>query len=145
MHRRMRRWLVRGLIALFVISVLRTVLISVLPLLRPARASARLKAMADETNRYLPAMIGTEMELTRVFGAEGMLTEELRLVHYTGTVEAFRRQVPAMRPQMIAMACGDGKVRNEFLAQGIGVRYHITAADRSHLATVQVLPSDCPR
>jgi len=140
-----RRWLARGLIALFALGAIRTVVVSVLPILRPYRSSARLKQMADEMNRLLPAMVGTEMELTRVMGSEGMLTEELRLVHYTGTVAAFQRQVPAMRPQMIAIACADRTLRDQFLLREIGVRYNITAADHTHLATVQVLPSDCRR
>ena len=137
-----RRWL-RILIALAALAVIREGITFLMARRRPVSSSTSLKDVAAEVNRLLPAMIGTEIQLVHTMAAEGRFVYDLRLVHYSGTSQAYQAEVPGIRRTMLQTACENPTAKNELLGRGITLRYNVAASDGHRLATFEIRPADC--
>jgi hypothetical protein len=107
------------------------------------RSLESLRRVAAELNHSVPVMIDKETELLTTAGAEGMLIYNYRLVRYSLSQLDPNRFATRIKPGLIRNACNRAETREEFLNQEITLRYAYFDKDQQHIATVDVLPTDC--
>ena len=109
----------------------------------PPRSEKRLSRIAAEVNRSVPVMIDKETELTAVEGHEGMLIYKYRLVPYSVRQLDHQKFAAGAKQKVAQGACNAPETREDFLKQGVTLRYSYFDKDKQHIATVDVTPSDC--
>ena len=107
------------------------------------RSQERLSKIAAEINRSVPAMIDNETELTVVEGHEGMLIYKYRLVPYSVRQLDHEKFAAGAKQKVAQGACNAPETREDFLKQGVTLRYSYFDKDKQHIATVDVTPADC--
>jgi hypothetical protein len=107
------------------------------------RSLESLRRVAAELNRSVPVMIDKETELLTAEGAEEMLIYEYRLVGYSLSQFDPSQFATKIKPGVTRNACHRAETREEFLNRGITLRYAYFDKDKQHIATIDVLPSDC--
>jgi hypothetical protein len=107
------------------------------------RSQARLSKIAAEVNRSVPVMIDKETELTAVEGHEGMLIYKYRLVPYSVRQLDHQKFAAGAKQKVAQGACNAPETREDFLKQGVTLRYSYFDKDKQHVATVDVTPADC--
>ena len=109
------------------------------------RSQTRLSRIAAELNRSVPVMIDRETELMPVQSAEGVLTYNYRLVHYSaGQIDPAKFAADA-KPRLAQAACNTAETRDDFLNKGVTLRYAYYDKDKKHIATIDVRPADCAK
>ena len=109
----------------------------------PARSEKRLSQIAAEINRSVPVMIDKETELTGVEGHEGMLIYKYRLVPYSVRQLDHQKFAAGAKQKVAQGACNAPETRDDFLKQGVTLRYSYFDKNKQHIATVDVTPADC--
>ena len=109
----------------------------------PPRSEKRLSRIAAEVNRSVPVMIDKETELTAVEGHEGMLIYNYRLVPYSVRQLDHQKFAAGAKQKVAQGACNAPETREDFLKQGVTLRYSYFDKDKQHIATVDVTPADC--
>src|SRR5688572_11047018 len=109
----------------------------------PPRSEKCLSKIAAEVNRSVPVMIDKETELTAVEGHEGMLIYNYRLVPYSVRQLDHRKFAAGAKQKVAQGACNAPETREDFLKQGVTLRYSYFDKDKQHIATVDVTPADC--
>ena len=109
----------------------------------PPRSEKRLSRIAAEVNRSAPVMIDKETELTAVEGHEGMLIYNYRLVPYSVRQLDHQKFAAGAKQKVAQGACNAPETREDFLKQGVTLRYSYFDKDKQHIATVDVTPADC--
>jgi len=109
----------------------------------PPRSEKRLSKIAAEINRSVPAMIDNETELTVVEGHEGMLIYKYRLVPYSVSQLDHQKFAAGAKQKVAQSACNAPETREDFLKQGVTLRYSYFDKNKQHIATVDVTPADC--
>lgn len=109
----------------------------------PPRSEKRLSKIAAEINRSVPLMIDKETELTIVEGHEGMLIYKYRLVPYSVRQLDHQKFAAGAKQKVAQGACSAPETREDFLKQGVTLRYSYFDKDKQHIATVDVTPADC--
>ena len=109
----------------------------------PPRSEKRLSKIAAEVNRSVPVMIDKETELTAVEGHEGMLIYNYRLVPYSVRQLDHQKFAAGAKQKVAQGACNAPETREDFLKQGVTLRYSYFDKDKQHIATVDVTPADC--
>jgi hypothetical protein len=107
------------------------------------RSFESLRRVAAELNRSVPVMIDKETELLTAEGAEEMLIYNYRLVGYSLSQFDPSQFATKIKPGVTRNACHRAETREEFLNRGITLRYAYFDKDKQHIATIDVLPSDC--
>ena len=102
-----------------------------------------LKRVAAELNRSVPVMIDKETELLTVASAEAMLVYNYRLVGYSLSQFDPSQFGTKIKPGVTGNACNRAETREEFLNQGITLRYAYFDKDKQHIATIDVTSADC--
>ena len=109
----------------------------------PPRSEQRLSRIAAEINRSVPVMIDKETELTSVEGHEGMLIYNYRLVPYSVRQLDHQKFAAGAKQKVAQGACNAPETREDFLKQGVTLRYSYFDKNKQHIATVDVTPTDC--
>ena len=109
----------------------------------PPRSEKRLSRIAAEINRSVPVMIDKETELTGVEGHEGMLIYKYRLVPYSVRQLDHQKFAAGAKQKVTQGACNAPETRDDFLKQGVTLRYSYFDKNKQHIATVDVTPADC--
>ena len=109
----------------------------------PPRSEKRLSKIAAEINRSVPVMIDKETELTAVEGHEGMLVYNYRLVPYSVRQLDHQKFAAGAKQKVAQGACNAPETREDFLKQGVTLRYSYFDKNKQHIATVDVTPADC--
>jgi len=109
----------------------------------PPRSEQRLRRIAAEVNRSVPVMIDKETELTAVEGHEGMLIYNYRLVPYSVRQLDHQKFAAGVKQKVAQGACNAPETRDDFLKQGVTLRYSYFDKNKQHIATVDVTPADC--
>ena len=109
----------------------------------PPRSEKRLSRIAAEINRSVPVMIDKETELTAVEGHEGMLIYNYRLVPYSVRQLDHQKFAAGVKQKVAQGACNAPETREDFLKQGVTLRYSYFDKNKQHIATVDVTPADC--
>jgi hypothetical protein len=107
------------------------------------RSLESLSRVAAELNRSVPVLIDKETELLSTTGAEAMLIYNYRLVRYSLSQLDPNQFATRIKPGLTRNACNRAETREEFLNQGITLRYAYFDKDKQHIATIDVLPADC--
>jgi hypothetical protein len=107
------------------------------------RSVERLGKIAAELNRSVPAMIDKETELTVVEGHDGMLIYKYRLVPYSVGQLDHERFAAGAKQRVTQGACNQAELRDDYLKNGVTLRYSYFDKDKQHIATVDVTPADC--
>jgi len=107
------------------------------------RSQKFLSKVADDINRSLPVMIDKETELLPTVGAEGMLIYNYRLVNFAVSQLDPKKFAAAAKQQVTHGACNTPETRDGYLKKGVTLRYSYYDKDKQHIATVDVMPSDC--
>jgi len=107
------------------------------------RSAERLSKVAAELNRSVPVMIDKETELTVVEGHEAMLIYKYRLVPYSVSQMDHQKFAAGAKQRVAQGACNAPETREDFLKQGVTLRYSYFDKDKQHIATVDVAPADC--
>jgi hypothetical protein len=107
------------------------------------RSAERLSKIAAELNRSVPVMIDKETELTLVEGHEAMLIYKYRLVPYSVRQLNHERFAAGAKQRVAQGACNAPETREDFLKQGVTLRYSYFDKNKQHIATVDVTPADC--
>lgn len=107
------------------------------------RSQEHLSRVAAEINRALPFMIDKETELLPTQGAPGMLIYSYRLVSFSAEQVNYERFAATAKRQVVQGACGRPETRDDFLKNGVTLRYSYYDKDKRHIATVDVTPADC--
>ena len=107
------------------------------------RSQEFLEKMAAEINRSVPVMIDQETELMPAAAAPRMLIYNYRLVSYSVTQLDYDKFAAGARGQLKQNACGRPETRDNFLKQGVTLRYSYFDKDKQHIATIDVTPFDC--
>lgn len=102
-----------------------------------------LLAVASELNKNMPIMVDTETELMTVSAEERTVIYNYRMVNLLAAEMSVAEFREALRPGIIAGACSTPQTRDDFLRQGITMRYVYYDRTKTHLASLEVLPSDC--
>ena len=113
-------------------------------LAKPKASSARhLREVADQINRSMPAMIDKETELMPSAGYDGMLVYNYRLVSYSASQIDPRKFAAGVKEKVTQSACNRPETRDDFLKNGVTLRYSYFDKENKHIATVDVTPADC--
>jgi len=113
-------------------------------LAKPDPSSARhLREVADQINRSMPVMIDKEPELMPSAGYDGMLVYNYRLVSYSASQIDPRKCAAGVKEKVTQGACSRPETRDDFLKNGVTLRYSYFDKDNQHIATVDVTPADC--
>ena len=107
------------------------------------RSEQQLKDIAASINRAVPVMIDEETELLPAEGHEGMLIYNYRLVGYSASQLDHQKFSEGAKQKVTQGACSRTETRDEFLKNGVTLRYSYFDKDRKHIATVDVTPADC--
>ncbi len=107
------------------------------------RSQARLGRIAAELNRSVPVMIDQETELMPVQGIEGVLIYNYRLVNYSAARINRDRFAAGAKQHLRQKACNTVETRDDFLKEGVTLRYSYYDKDKQPIATVDVTPADC--
>ena len=111
---------------------------------KPEPRSARhLRAVADQIDLSVPVMIDKETELMPSAGYDGMLVYNYRLVSYSVRQVDPRRFAAGVKEKVTQGACSRPETRDDFLKNGVTLRYSYFDKDNRHIATVDVTPADC--
>lgn len=107
------------------------------------RSQAHLSKIAAEINRSVPVMIDKETELMPAAGHQGMLIYNYRLVSYSAGQLDQQKFAAGAKDRVTQEACNRPETRDEFLKQGVTLRYSYFDKDKQPIATVDVTPKDC--
>jgi len=107
------------------------------------RSAEHLSKVAAELNRSVPVMIDKETELLPVVGAPGMLIYNYRLVSYSAAQLDHEKFAMGAKQRVVQGACNAPETRDDFLKQGVTLRYSYYDKDKQPIATVDVTPADC--
>ena len=107
------------------------------------RSREHLGRIAAEINRSVPVMIEKEIELTVVEGHEAMLIYKYRLVPYSVSQLDYQKFAAVAKDNLTQGACSRPETRDEFLKNGVTLRYSYFDKDKQHIATIDVTPRDC--
>ncbi len=107
------------------------------------RSVEHLKGVAAGINRSVPVMIDEETELMPAQGAQGMLIYNYRLVSYSAAQVNPEKFTAGVKQKVTQSACNRPETSEEFLKQGVTLRYSYFDKDKKHIATVDVTPADC--
>jgi len=111
---------------------------------KPDPSSARhLREIADQINRSIPVMIDKETELMPSAGYDGMLVYNYRLVSYSASQIDHRKFAAGVKQKVAQSACNRPETRDDFLKNGVTLRYSYFDKNNQHIATVDVTPADC--
>jgi hypothetical protein len=102
-----------------------------------------LRAESAGLNRQLPAKLDEKTELTITEAAPGMFTYKYRLVDIAADRVNHQNFAARAKPVLIQNACGRTETRDEFLKNGVTLRYSYFDKDQKHIATLDVTPADC--
>jgi hypothetical protein len=107
------------------------------------RSQEHLQEIAAQINRSVPVMIDAETELLPAQGYEGMLIYNYRLVKYSASQLDHEKFAAGAKQKVTQGACGRPETRDEFLKNGVTLRYAYYDKDKQHIATIDVTPADC--
>jgi len=107
------------------------------------RSARHLREVADQINRSMPVMIDKETELMPSAGYDGMLVYNYRLVSYSASQIDPRKFAAGVKEKVTQSACNRPETRDDFLKNGVTLRYSYFDKDNQHIATVDVTPADC--
>jgi hypothetical protein len=107
------------------------------------RSVEHLSRVAAELNRSVPVMIDKETELMPVVGAPGMLIYNYRLISYSAAQLDRAKFAVGAKRRVTEGACNRPETRDDFLKNGVTLRYSYYDKDKQHIATVDVTPADC--
>jgi hypothetical protein len=111
---------------------------------KPDSYSARhLRQVAEQINRSVPVMIDKETELMPAAGYDRMLVYNYRLVSYSVRQIDHRKFAAGAKEKVTQGACNRPETRDDFLKNGVTLRYSYFDKDKKHIATIDVLPADC--
>jgi hypothetical protein len=102
-----------------------------------------LSNVAAEINRSVPMMIDAETELLPSEAGEAMLVYNYRLVKYSAGEIDHQKFATGAKQKVTQGACNQPVMRDDFLKQGVTLRYSYFDKDKRHIATVEVTPADC--
>ncbi|MGH8546670.1 MAG: hypothetical protein ACREX3_24255 [Gammaproteobacteria bacterium] len=102
-----------------------------------------LSTVAAEINRSVPVMIDVETELLPSEAGEAMLVYNYRLVKYSVGEIDHQKFAAGAKQKVTQGACNQQVMRDDFLKQGVTLRYSYFDKDKRHIATVEVTPADC--
>ncbi|MGH7795885.1 MAG: hypothetical protein ACREQ2_13510 [Candidatus Binatia bacterium] len=102
-----------------------------------------LSNVAAEINRSVPVMIDAETELLPSEAGEAMLVYNYRLVKYSVGQIDHQKFAAGAKQRVTQGACSQPVMRDDFLKQGVTLRYSYFDKDKRHIATVEVTPADC--
>ena len=107
------------------------------------RSQQFLDRVAAEINRSVPVMIDQETELMPAAGAPGMLIYNYRLVNVSFAQLDHNKFAAGAKERLKQGVCSRPETRDDFLKKGVTLRYSYFDKDKQHIATVDVVPSDC--
>jgi len=107
------------------------------------RSQEFLSRIAAELNKSGPVMIDQETELLASEGAQGMLIYNYRLVSYSAAQLDRNRFAAGVKERVVQGACSRPETRDEYLKNGVTLRYSYFDKNKQHIATVDVTPADC--
>jgi hypothetical protein len=91
----------------------------------------------------VPFMIDKETELLRATVAPETLIYNYRLVSFSAAQIDPKKFTAAAKQQVTQGACDRPETRDGYLKKGVTLRYAYFDKDERHIATVDVIPSDC--
>lgn len=107
------------------------------------RSQEFLSKLAAEINRSVPLMIDAETELMPVEGIDGVLIYNYRLVGYSAAQVNRQKFHEGAKQKVTQAACSTPETRDGLLKSGVTLRYAYFDKDKQHIATIDVMPSDC--
>jgi hypothetical protein len=107
------------------------------------RSEQHLKDIAAAINRSIPVMIDKETELLPAEGHHGMLIYNYRLVSYSVSQLDYEKFAAGAKQKVTQGACSRPETRDDFLKNGVTLRYSYFDKDKRHIATIDVTPADC--
>ncbi|MGH7873092.1 MAG: hypothetical protein ACREQO_12830 [Candidatus Binatia bacterium] len=110
---------------------------------RDSRSAGYLREVAEQINRSVPVMIDKETELMPSAGYDGMLVYNYRLVSYSARQIDHRKFAAGAKEKITQGACNRAETRDDFLKNGVTLRYSYFDKDKKHIATIDVTPADC--
>jgi hypothetical protein len=102
-----------------------------------------LNRIAAEINRSVPVMIDEETELLPTTAGHAMLIYNYRLVKHSAAQLDHRKFAEGAKQKVTQGACSRPETRDDFLKEGVTLRYAYFDKDKQHIATVDVTPADC--
>lgn len=112
---------------------------------KPADPSSleHLSKVAAEINRSVPVMIDAETELLPSEAGDAMLVYNYRLVKYSVDEIDHQKFAAGAKQKVVQGACNQPVMRDDFLREGVTLRYSYFDKNKRHIATVEVAPADC--
>lgn len=107
------------------------------------RSRAHLSRIAAELSQSVPVMIDKETELFVVEGQEALLIYQYRLVPYSLGQIDHEKFAAGAKQRLTQGVCSQPNLREDYLKQGVTLRYSYFDKDKRHIATVDVTPADC--
>ncbi|HXV80957.1 MAG TPA: hypothetical protein VEG60_13850 [Candidatus Binatia bacterium] len=102
-----------------------------------------LSNVAAEINRSVPVMIDAETELLPSQAGEAMLVYNYRLIKYSVGQIDHQKFAAGAKQRVTQGACNQPVMRDDFLKQGVTLRYSYFDKNKQHIATVEVTRADC--
>jgi hypothetical protein len=102
-----------------------------------------LSNVAAEINRSVPVMIDAETELLPSQAGEAMLVYNYRLIKFSVGQIDHQKFAAGAKQRVTQGACNQPVMRDDFLKQGVTLRYSYFDKNKQHIATVEVTPADC--
>jgi hypothetical protein len=102
-----------------------------------------LKTVASEINKSLPVMIDAETQLTAVIGANNQMIYNYRLVNLSVEDKSLPEKILRLRTGMVNQNCTTPETRNEYLNNGIEMKYVYYDKGASFIVDVVINLDDC--
>jgi hypothetical protein len=102
-----------------------------------------LMEVAEITNKDLPVTVDDQTELVKLDGLEGVLVYYYRLPNIIQGQLSENYLIEQLRPIIINQTCTTPDTREDFLENGVTLRYIYNAKDSSEIAQFDVKISDC--
>ena len=102
-----------------------------------------LRKVAADINRSVPVMIDRETELLPSQAEPAVLIYNYRLVNYSAAQISVEKFAASAKQKVAQNACNRPETRDDFLKQGVTLRYAYFDKDKKFIAAIEVAPSDC--
>jgi hypothetical protein len=102
-----------------------------------------LRAESAGLNRQLPVKLDEKTELMITEAAPGIFIYKYRLIEIDAARVDHEHFATGAKPVLVRNVCSRPETRDEFLKNGVTLRYSYFDKDQKHIATVDVTPVDC--
>jgi len=107
------------------------------------RSAEFLLKVASKINENMPMMVDSETEMMNVSAAEATIIYNYRLMNVSADEVSASQLHDNLKPTIVTAACSTPQTRDDFLKQGVTMRYVYYDKIKTNITSFDVTPTDC--